>query len=86
MRKYAALNPADGSYTYVQSIEELKATIAQRAWAFFLLHTHNTPYTVVDVDEVTGAEVWHAPNGDLRLSPQQIQAEIKAQIAAEESF
>lgn len=82
MRKYAILNPADGSYAYTQSAEEIKTMIAQRAWAFFLLHTHGTPYTVVDVDEVTGAEVWHAPNGELLISPEQMTAEIATHIGA----
>lgn len=85
MKKYAVFNPADGLYTQVDTIEEAVAKSAEIACAFFLEHTHNNPFSVVQIAE-NGDETWYLASGEMMDSPAQIQAKLEAQLRKAEAF
>lgn len=76
MKKYALLNPSNGTYTYYETIDTLQAALVKRMFDFYRLQVHNTLYSVVDVDEVAGTETWRSPTGELELSPAQLLSEL----------
>lgn len=78
-RKFSVFDPATGKHTQVTSVEELKALIAQTALDFFNLHTHNRPYNIIDVGD-DGSETWLSPDGEVVLSPDQLVAQMEADI------
>lgn len=59
MIKYALLNPADGSYTYYDSEEQIKEELIKRAISFYISHAHGVAYSKVSIDE-HGWETWDA--------------------------
>jgi hypothetical protein len=83
--KYAVLNPADGTYTYVNTLEEVVEKAAFFALSFYLIHVHDSPYSIVEVSE-NGAEAWTSPTGEAVLSPSQIEAQIRSELQKTGSF
>lgn len=81
--KFAVINPLTGIYTYTETVQERNQLIANLAWAFFLSHTHNEPFSCVTINE-DGSEAWRTPTGEERLSPQQIEAML-AEVVTEET-
>lgn len=84
-RKYATFNPAAGEYVVVNTLEEATKKAAEFALAFYFLHTHDTPCTVIDVAE-DGSETWTSLSGEAVLSPEQVSAELEAQMSASGRF
>jgi hypothetical protein len=62
-KKFAVLNPLNGSYTKASTTEERNSTLADFAWKIYLSHTHNLPYSVVEIND-DGSETWRNPQGD----------------------
>ena len=85
MKKFAVFNPADGSYTQVNTIEEAVTMAAQIACAFFMQQTNNAPFSVVEIDE-NGAETWRTASGEQIDSPAAIKARLEAEMRKIESF
>jgi len=81
MKQYAVLNPNDGSYTRVDTIEDAIVKSAENACAFFMTHTHGAPFSVVEIDD-SGAETWYSASGELIESPDEMQARIEAELRA----
>lgn len=59
--KYALLNPADGSYSFFDTEDEVKVELAKRAIEFFISHGHGVAYNKVIYDE-NNWETWEAVN------------------------
>ena len=57
--KYAILNPAIGSYEYVETETEIIDKVSDAAMQFYLQQTHNTPVSKVTVND-DGSETWEA--------------------------
>lgn len=55
--KYALLNPADGSYDYYDTEEQIKNELTKRAISFYISHAHGVVYSKVTTDE-HGWETW----------------------------
>jgi hypothetical protein len=77
--KYAVLNPSTGEYTYKDTLEEILEATATCALDFYNLHTHNSPFTTIEVNE-DGSEVWKNQQGETILSPADIQARINSKL------
>lgn len=60
---YKLFDPKTGSYIDIFDKEELIKTIAEKAFEFFLHHTHNSPYTVVTIDD-DGVTTWKSAEGE----------------------
>jgi hypothetical protein len=67
---YKVLNPMDGSYTSHATMEECFEQIIKVAYAFYLSHTHNIPFAIVD-QKIDGTEIWRSPDGKDMLSPEE---------------
>ena len=76
---YKIFNPTTGEYEPAASLEECRAKTAEKIYNFYLTYAHNSPYSVVEVND-DGTEIWRNPHGDEILSPEQIQAEILKQM------
>lgn len=81
--KFAVINPMTGLYTEASTEQERDTLLAQIAWDFFLSQTHNTPYSVVTINE-DGSENWASPTGTPMKSPAQLEAEIAQWMAQQE--
>jgi hypothetical protein len=77
MKVYKVLNPQTGEYAEGRTLTQCLNLVAQTAYDLYMTHTHGNPFTVVTVDEATGAETWTGVNGETILSPAEIQAEIQ---------
>lgn len=77
MRKYALLNPADGTYTYHETLDALRVALAKRMFDIYLMQVHGSLYSVVDVNDETGAQTWSSPTGESQVSPQETLAELE---------
>jgi hypothetical protein len=65
---YKVLNPSDGSYSSHATMEECYAQIIKVAYAFYVLHTHSIPFSIVD-QKIDGTQVWRTPDGKDMPSP-----------------
>ena len=54
---FKVLNPANGLYADYLTMEDAQAAAKERAWEFYLEHTHQCPISKVFVTE-EGAEIW----------------------------
>lgn len=54
---YAILNPLNGSYTKVETIEERNNVLSEISWKFFLLHTHDSPVSKINLND-DNTETW----------------------------
>lgn len=79
--KFAIINPNDGTYNYTTSEEERDKLLSEIAWKFYLEHTHNMPYSIVTIGE-DSSETWTTPQGEPRLSPQQLEEVAKQWLAS----
>lgn len=68
MRKFAVLNPLDGTYTYTTDEVERDKLIVDTMFKLFMSHVHDSPYTIVETTE-DGKEQWYTPKGDNILNP-----------------
>jgi len=59
MKKFAVLNPLDGSYVYTDNETERDKLIAQMAFNLYKNHVHDAPYSIIEVAE-DGSEKWYA--------------------------
>jgi hypothetical protein len=57
MIKYAIFNPLNGQYEYVDTVEQCQQTMANTAYGFYMLHSHNNPASIVEYFE-DGSEKW----------------------------
>lgn len=71
MIKYAVLNPANGTYTYCDTIEQRDNLIVTTALNFFLSTVNNAPYSVVEINQ-DGSEIWSSPTGEKVMSPNEL--------------
>jgi hypothetical protein len=53
----ALLNPSIGEYEFFDNLESAKARFPSLCEEFFLLHTHNTPFSQV-VTNNDGSQTW----------------------------
>jgi hypothetical protein len=68
--EYRVLNPTDGSYSSHASIEECFDQIIRVAYAFYVSHTHNIPFSIVTVNP-DGSQTWKSPDGKDMPSPEE---------------
>jgi hypothetical protein len=80
MKVYKVLNPQTGEYTDAETLLACLNLVSKTAYDFYMTHTHGNPFTVVTVDEDTGAEIWTGVNGETILSPAEIQEAINQQL------
>ena len=79
MEKYALLNPADGSYTYYSTEEEVKMELAKKALSFFITHSHGIAYSKIIIDE-NGWETWEEKNNVFLPDKEEVQKFIASKI------
>ena len=73
---YKILNPATGEYEPAATLEECLDKVSTRAVEFYKHHTHNNPYSVVEVHD-NGTEIWRNPDGNEILCPVKLEENIK---------
>ena len=59
--KYMVLNPENGEYESFETEGEAKLSLAKRAIAFYISHSHGIAYNKVTIDE-NGWETWESQN------------------------
>lgn len=74
---YKIFNPSNALYADAETMDECIETVAQLAYDFFMKHTHNAPYSIVEVQD-NGAEVWRTAEGDEIPNPNEIRMGIKS--------
>ena len=84
-KKYAVLNPADGTYQKFDTLEDAVSAGVEIAFNFYLLHTHNQPFVNITTNE-DGSETWHSLGGNEILSPKQFEAETQRMVEHLQSF
>jgi hypothetical protein len=84
-KKYAVLNPNEGSYQRFDTTEEAINAAIDIAFAFYLHHTHNQPFADITINE-DGSEIWQALDGSSMLSPEQLAAESEKMDEHIQSF
>lgn len=67
---YKVLNPMDGTYSSHETIAECFEQIIKVAYAFYVSHTHNIPFSIVTT-RVDGSETWKSPDGKEMPSPEE---------------
>ena len=77
--KMAILNPQNGEYNYIDTMEELVDALAKQAVEFYLIHTHGSPFSTIEVLE-DGSEMWRNSSGNEILSPAQMKEAAKHKI------
>jgi hypothetical protein len=55
--KYAILNPMTGAYSFAETEKAALTKISDLALDFYLSHTHNTPMSIITVNE-NGDSTW----------------------------
>ena len=80
--KFAVLNPQTAQYSFADDRDSAIALIASMAVEFYLQHAHNQLCSVVVTND-DGSENWFTADGESRLSPQEIEAELMRQIQAQ---
>lgn len=83
--KIAVLNPTTAQYSFAEGRANAIALVASTAIEFYLQHAHGELCSVVTVNE-DGTETWTTANGEQRLSPQEIEAELMRQIQSQAVF
>lgn len=73
---YKVVNPSVGGYVDANDEITRDELLAKFAWEFYMLHTHDKPYTVVTLDGEN--EVWTSPSGEKMLSPKEINDQVLA--------
>lgn len=85
VKKYAVLNPTDGSYQKFDTVEAAVKQAVDTAFAFYLAQTHNQPFADITMND-DGSETWHSLDGNEMLSPAQIEAEGQRMAEHMQSF
>lgn len=67
---YKVLNPGNGSYSSHEGLDECFEQIIKVAYAFYVSHTHNIPFSIVTVNS-DGSETWRSPDGKDMPSPEE---------------
>lgn len=68
MKKFAVLNPLDGTYVYTDNEIERDKLIVEAAFKLYISHVHDNPYAIVEITE-DGKESWVTPKGEYTLNP-----------------
>jgi hypothetical protein len=68
MKKFAVLNPLDGTYTYTDTETERDKLVAKFAFDLYRNHVHDAPYSIVEVAE-DGSEKWFTISGEVIFNP-----------------
>lgn len=68
MKKFAVLNPMDGTYTYTEDETKRDQLIVVAALQLYMTHVHDTPYSIVEMTE-DNKEQWSNPSGEYIPSP-----------------
>ena len=84
-KKYAVLNPKDGTYQRFDTIEDAISSAVDKAFTFYLEHTNNQPFADITVNE-DGTETWHSLDGNEMLSPEKLEAQEQAMAEHLKSF
>jgi hypothetical protein len=84
-KKYAVLNPTDGTYQKFDVLEDAMSAAVGIAFNFYLLYTRNQPFADITVND-DGSETWHSLNGNPILSPEQLIQEQQLMIGHIRSF
>ena len=78
LKKYAILNPLDGSYVFETEHDLAVSKVAEIALALYKAQAHDVLCSYVDVAD-DGSETWFAEDGTRVISPAEMQAEFEAQ-------
>lgn len=78
--EYAVINPANGAYVRVGSLEEVSQKVAEFALDFYKTHTHNAFCTTVTVGD-DGSEVWGNAADAQPVNMEELAASTQAMIA-----
>jgi hypothetical protein len=84
-KQYAVLNPADGTYQKFNTVQDAINAAVDRAFVFYLEHTHNQPFADITVND-DGSETWHSLDGNEILSPAQLEAQAQRMAEHMQSF
>jgi hypothetical protein len=57
---YKIFNPNTGTYVDADSVGSAKEMLAQQALEFYFMHTHQSPISIVEIDD-NGIETWRNP-------------------------
>ena len=68
---YKIFNPQTGEYLNSGDRIECANKLANVAWQHYLAHTHGSPYSICEINEL-GIQVWRNPQGEEILSPEEI--------------
>jgi len=79
--QYAILSPVTGTYTKVDDPKQVPALIAQAALDFYLAHTHQSPYTIINVND-DGSETWTSIKGEVLFDSVEAKKQLDLLIAA----
>ena len=60
-KSYRVLNPITGEYQHANTLEECEQLVVDTAYNFYMLHVHDIPYSVVEIEE--GKETWSSGSG-----------------------
>jgi len=77
--KYALLDPANGSYNYFNTEEEIKQELAKKALKFYITHAHGIAYSKIEIDE-NGWETWEEKNNVFLLDTKAVEEFIASKI------
>ena len=66
---YKILNPLNGEYITANSAEECLEFTADLALNLLNNFTHGAPYSVVEINDDTGGQVWRNPQGEEIMDP-----------------
>jgi hypothetical protein len=61
MQQIALLNPMVGHYEYFDDKDSAKQRFSELMLEFFLSHTHQEPFSMVEIDE-DGIQTWKSIN------------------------
>lgn len=78
-KQYAVFNPADGTYTRVDTRDEAIAEASRCAIRFYFTHAHDSPITTVETDPA-GTETWKNLSGEEIASPEDLDSDSRVSL------
>jgi hypothetical protein len=76
---YKIFNPTTGEYATAETVDACAEVLADAAMYLLNNFTHNSPYSVVDINE-DGSQVWRNPQGEEIVNLEELTAKLKLKI------
>lgn len=82
-KSYRVFNPITGEYLHASTLEECEQLVVDTAYNFYMLHVHNTPYSVVEIQDA-GKEVWRSADGSELTTKSKLKIRMSIPLTAVE--